>query len=169
MLDNKKLLIKLIQIVYLIFFSIFLFQHDLIEYNYTGLLNSNVRSTALLLCFIGGVLCIYSLYVLLSRLHIKHTYLQLFLLSILMLLTTLLPYKETNSLSSQLHLLSGLITFLYLHRILLQLASLNKNVTYFYLSTLFLCMLVTITFQSITGMTEWLFVCGYIISLVMIV
>ena len=139
--------------------------HNPILYNFTGLLNSTHRSSAMILCMLCVIICLSCVYTLLEKYCIPRRKLQCFLLCACMCLSAFTPFTTTDALSSQLHLLFALLSFLYLHRILFQFAFISQKVSHFYIGCLFLSGLFVITYQSITGISEIIFMDGWMISM----
>lgn len=152
---------KLLNILFPILFSLLMIPSGLIKYNFTGLLNENIICYfAYVICLIGAILLFFKLKILLKRTFMKKANIYLLVLFTCMLLTLLLPYDQNGDLCSQFHLLFALLSFMILHRILFEFRFFNKKVTTFYLSCLILSFLFVITFQSITGVSEYIFVMG---------
>lgn len=168
MSDNKKTLQKISLIVFSFFFTFYMLFHNPILYNFTGLLNSTHRSSAMILCILCVVICLSCVYTLLEKYCIPRRKLQCFLLCACMCLSAFTPFTTTDALSSQLHLLFALLSFLYLHRILFQFAFISQKVSHFYIGCLFLSGLFVITYQSITGISEIIFMDGWMISMYML-
>ncbi len=151
--------ISVLDICFLLLFSTFMWIHDPIAFNFTGLLNqSQTRIYAILLCVYFTVLLLFHLY------HLKKKQ-NCFILFLLICLTTLIPYSNTGNLFSQLHLLFALATLVYLNVILYTFYWYSKKITTFYLCCCVLSCGFVLTYSAITGISEWIYVIGLILSL----
>lgn len=160
---------KTINILFGILFSVLMIPSDMVKYNFTYLLNQPIiRYWGYLVCILGAYLLYKKLTSLVKLTTFKKARMCIFLLFTCMLLSALLPYHDHGDLLSQLHLLFALLSFLLLHRLLFEFRYFNRKITYFYLSCLFLSFLFVITFQSITGISEYIFVMGLWISFLFI-
>ena len=168
MSDNKKTLQKFLLIVFLFFFTFYMIFNNPLLYNFTGLLNSTHRSSAMIVCVLCVIICLSFLYTLLEKYSVPKRKLQCLLLCACMFLSAFTPFTTTDSLASQLHLLFALLSFLYLHRILFQFVFISQKVSCFYTGCLFLSGLFVITCQSITGISEVIFMDGWMISMYML-
>lgn len=156
---------KLLNILFVISFSLLMIPSGLIKYNFTGLLNEEIICYfAYIVCAMGALLLFVKLKILFKRTSCKKANMYLAILFASLLLTILLPYQESGDFFSQLHLLFALLSFIVLHRILFEFKDFNRKITYFYLSCLLLSFMFVITFSSITGLSEYIFVMGLWIS-----
>lgn len=147
-------------------FSLFLFYYNPVQYNFTGLLNQkSSRLQAILLILFWLFLLLYHLSFLLEKSLCTHIKQKLFILSVLILFTTFTPYQDSGDFLSQMHLFFGLITLIYLHFMLVYLILFNKQITCFYIASLLLSAFFVLTFSSITGISEWIFIVALTISL----
>lgn len=166
MSGTKKTLLKLIQILFLLCLTIFFLHYGWITYNYTGLLNNpSSRIPALLLTLAGALALFPSLAYLLDKVQFSRRKPALYFFLILCILTVLFPYNTPGSPLSSLHLAFGLLCFLYFNRLLFELRYLSLYSTDLYLAFLILSCFFILTYQSITGLSEWIYAIGTGISL----
>ncbi len=162
----KKHVLDILDLLFLIAFTSFFFIHGPIKYNYTGLLNDpSTKGFATILCIVWIVLLFIHLYPLLKRSICTKPVQQLILLLICILCTMCIPYASRGDFLSQMHLLFGLATIIDLHWILLHFIYFNQNITFFYIGCLLLSGAFVLTYSAITGISEWIFIVGLMISL----
>jgi uncharacterized membrane protein YfhO len=155
---SKKIL-SILDYSFLIIFTLFMWINDPIKYNYTGLLNhSSTRVISIILCLYWCFLLLYHLYELKKKQNI-------FILFPLILCTMFTPYSDTGDFLSQLHLMLALITLFYLHWLLYSFYWYSRKITTFYVCCLLLSGFFVLTYSSITGISEWIFVVGLMLSL----
>ncbi len=152
-------MIPILDYCFLIIFTLFMWINDPIKYNYTGLINhSSTKILAIVICLYWCFLLFFHLYQLKKKQNI-------FILFPFILCTMFTPYSDTGDLLSQIHLFVALATMLYLHWILYSFYWYSRKITTFYLCCLLLSGLFVLTYSSITGISEWIFIVGLMISL----
>ncbi|MGN8626334.1 hypothetical protein [Bulleidia sp. HCP3S3_F2] len=86
-------------------------------------------------------------------------------LFILVTLTAITPYNATGDIASQFHLFFALAAFLYLHYLLYAFYWYRQKATMFYIACLTMSGCFVLTYSSITGLSEWIFIIGLMSSL----
>lgn len=145
--------------MFILLFSIYMWIHDPIQFNFTGLLNlSSTRIPAIILCVYFTLLLMIHFY------HLKKKQ-NMYILFLLICITTLTPYSNSGNLTSQLHLLFAVTTLVYLNISLYPFYWYSKQITYFYICCCILSCGFVLTYSAITGISEWIYVIGLILSL----
>ena len=159
---NKHMhfLSKILDILFLFLFSLFMWINDPIAFNFTGLLNqSSTKHIAIIICMYWIILLFLHLY------HLITNKKKLTPLSILVILTALTPYNAAGDIASQFHLFFALAAFLYLHYLLYAFYWYRQKATMFYIACLAMSGCFVLTYSSITGLSEWIFIIGLMSSL----
>lgn len=143
-----------------------MFYFNPVQNNFTGIINiENLRPFTYLICFMWMLSLNYTLYPVLKHSLLLHIKKHMLILNICILITLFLPYQQPSSLQAQLHLLFALCAFIQLHYMLYYIKDLNIMITNFYIASEILAGGFVLTFSSITGISEWIFVIGLWISL----
>lgn len=151
--------ISVFDYVFIVLFSFFMLVNDPIQFNFTGLLNqTSTRIYAFLFCFYFTSLLIIHLYNLKKKQNI-------IILFLLICLTTFMPYSNNGNFTSQLHLLFAIMTLVYLNVSLYSFYWHSRKITHFYFCCCILSCGFILTYSAITGITEWIYVIGLILSL----
>lgn len=154
-----KSFFSVLDYLFILLFSIYMWIHDPIQFNFTGLLNqSSTKIYAMLLCVYFTLLLMIHFY------HLKKKQ-NMYILFLLICLTTLMPYSNRGNLTSQLHLLFAITTLIYLNISLYPFYWHSKQITYFYICCCILSCGFVLTYSAITGISEWIYVIGLILSL----
>ena len=135
-------------------------------WNYTMLINNGYR-LRFDLCMIPAAAWLFLLLI--------HLGLQLYpakdwlpwtvLLAILTILVVKVPYHTKEDFWSGMHVFLGFIAFLLLQMMLVKLMWTETKIRSFYIGSLLLAWFVSLTFSSINGLAEIIFVIGLSISL----
>ena len=150
---------SLLDYLFIFIFTIFMWIHDPIQFNFTGLLNqSSTRIYAIILCIYFTFLLTIHFY------HLKKKQ-NIIILFLLICLTTFIPYSNTGNLASQLHLSFAITALVYLNLSLYPFYWHSKQITYFYICCCILSCGFVLTYSAITGISEWIYVIGLILSL----
>lgn len=135
-------------------------------WNYTALINNGYR-LRFDLCMIPAAVWILTLLV--------HLGLQLYsakdwipwtvLLAILTIIVVKVPYHTKEDFWSGMHVFLGFIGFILLQMLLVKIMWLETKLRTFYIGALLLAWFVSLTYSSINGLAEIIFVIGLSISL----
>ena len=151
---------NILDILFLFLFSFFMWINDPIAFNFTGLLNqSSTKCIAIIICMYWIILLFLHLY------HLCTNKKKLIPLFILVILTSITPYHATGDITSQFHLFFALAAFLYLHYLLYAFYWYRQKATMFYIACLTMSGCFVLTYSSITGLSEWIFIIGLMSTL----
>lgn len=148
-------------------FTSLFFLFDPFNNNFTGILHTSISMYAYVVCMMWMISLYVTLYPLLKQSLLLHTKMHMCILYICILLTLFIPY-DISHISAHLHLLFALCTFIELHYLLYYIKDIHPTITTFYECCLILAGGFVLTFSSITGISEWIFVIGLWISLTML-
>lgn len=153
-------------ILILFLFYLPFWQGSFLHENYTGILNDHNRVLLFWLSVLMGF-CIlfFLLYTALSQPTLRIQAILIFVLSITALI---IPYGESQSVFSTLHLAISYGCFIWINWILFKVFQYHPKTMTIYIGLLILVGLIALTFQSINGLSEWLYFSGTAILLLWI-
>ncbi len=142
-------------------YTVYFLLHDPSTYNWTGLLsNPETSLSTTLVTVLFGIDLFVVLIDLGKKYQLHHYQRYLIVLFILCVLCIIFPYTKETTWLSQIHLLSSLSAFIFIHIYLIQLHSYDIHARNIYMCFLFLSVMCMLNAWHIDGYSEIVFVIG---------
>ena len=144
-----------LMIVSMILFYIPFIGSSITKENYTSIINQSTHPLLFFLSVPIGFCILY--YLVYQYLRDKTLKIQTIPLFILVIISILMPYDVKGSFYSSMHLFLGYACFIWFNYLIFKILQSNTQYHYYYLYGVIFAAVIALTFQSINGLSEWIY------------